>query len=84
MYVAKDSACESAANAAVREYVGKGLNTAQTRSCKALVCSQRRRAYTVDQSCIELLPDVSVAGGFAEDRALTVSFYAPSILGGAP
>lgn len=53
IYVAKDSTCESAPNAAIRQYDGKGLGTAHTRSCKAVVRSQRRGTYTVDQSCID-------------------------------
>jgi hypothetical protein len=53
IYVARGSACESPANAAVRQYDGKGIGTAHTRACKAAVRSRKGSTYTVDQSCID-------------------------------
>jgi len=57
IYVAAGSSCEAPANAAIRRYDGKGLNTAHSRSCKAAVASRKRSAgaitYTVDQNCID-------------------------------
>lgn len=53
IYVAKGSDCGSPANAAIRQYDGKGLSTAHTRACKVTVKSRKRSTYTVDQSCID-------------------------------
>lgn len=55
IYVAKGSDCGAPANAAIRQYDGKGLSTAHTRACKATVRSHKRgsSSYTVDQSCID-------------------------------
>lgn len=55
IYVAKGSDCGAPANAAIRQYDGKGLSTAHTRACKATVRSHKRgtSTYTVDQSCID-------------------------------
>ncbi|OBV39635.1 hypothetical protein [Janthinobacterium psychrotolerans] len=54
IYVANGSDCAAPANAAIRQYDGKGLSTAHTRACKATVRSQQRGgSYTVDQSCID-------------------------------
>jgi len=53
IYVAQDAACESPANAQIRQYDGKGISTAHTRSCKATVRTRKRDTYTVDQSCID-------------------------------
>lgn len=53
IYVAKGSDCGAPANAAIRQYDGKGLSTAHTRACKAIVRSHQRGTYTVDQSCID-------------------------------
>ena len=53
IYVAKGSRCESPANAAIRQYDGKGISTAHTSSCRAVVRDQKRSSYTVDQTCID-------------------------------
>lgn len=53
IYVAKGSDCGAPANAAIRQYDGKGLSTAHTHSCKATLRSRKRNTYTVDQSCID-------------------------------
>ena len=53
IYVAKGSDCGAPANAAIRQYDGKGLSTAHTRACNATVRSHKRSTYTVDQSCID-------------------------------
>jgi hypothetical protein len=53
IYVAKGSDCASPANAAIRQYDGKGIGTPHTRACKAQVRTRRGNVYTVDQSCID-------------------------------
>lgn len=53
IYVAKGADCTAPANAAIRQYDGKGLGTAHTRACKAVVRTRRGSTYTVDQSCID-------------------------------
>jgi hypothetical protein len=53
IYVAQDADCGSPANAQIRQYDGKGISTAHTRSCKATVRARKRDTYTVDQSCID-------------------------------
>ncbi len=53
IYVAEGSECGSPANAAIRQYDGKGISTAHTRECKAVVRKRKGSNYTVDQSCID-------------------------------
>lgn len=53
IYVAKGSDCGAPANAAIRQYDGKGISTAHTRACKAVVRTRQGSTYTVDQSCID-------------------------------
>ncbi len=53
IYVARASDCGAPANAAIRQYDGRGLSTAHTRACKVTVKSRKRSTYTVDQSCID-------------------------------
>ena len=53
IYVATGSDCASPANAAIRQYDGKGISTAQSHACKAVVRARKGRIYTVDQSCID-------------------------------
>lgn len=53
IYVAEGTACGAPANAAIRQYDGKGISTAHTRACKAAVRSRKGSTYTVDQSCID-------------------------------
>jgi hypothetical protein len=55
IYVAKGSDCGAPANAAIRQYDGKGLSTPHTRACKATMRKHKRgtSSYTVDQSCID-------------------------------
>jgi hypothetical protein len=53
IYVAQGSQCESPANAAIRQYDGKGLSTAHTRACKAVVQARKGDTYRVTQSCID-------------------------------
>lgn len=53
IYVAEGTPCSAPANAAIRQYDGKGISTAHTRACKAVVRSRKGGTYTVDQSCID-------------------------------
>jgi hypothetical protein len=53
IYVARDSPCETAPNAAIRTYDGKGIGTAHTHACKAVVRSRQGSTYVVDQTCID-------------------------------
>lgn len=53
IYVAEGALCSAPANAAIRQYDGKGISTAHTRACKAVVRSRKGGTYTVDQSCID-------------------------------
>jgi hypothetical protein len=53
IYVAEGSECGSPANAAIRQYDGKGISTAHTHACKATVRKRKGSNYTVDQSCID-------------------------------
>jgi len=57
IFVDKDSPCESAANASIRQYDGKGISTAHTHACKATVRSRKQgrsaTTFTVDQSCVD-------------------------------
>ena len=53
VYVARGSACETAPNAAIRQYDGRGIATAHSRACKATVVARKGSRYTVDQRCID-------------------------------
>ena len=53
IYVAQGTDCTAPANAAIRQYDGKGLSTAHTRACNAVVRARKGSRYTVDQSCID-------------------------------
>ena len=53
IYVAAGTDCAAPANAAIRLYDGKGLGTAHTRACKAVVRARKGSNYTVDQTCID-------------------------------
>lgn len=53
IYVAQGSECSAPPNAAIRQYDGKGISTAHTRSCKAKVTKRQGKKYTVEQSCID-------------------------------
>lgn len=51
-YVAKDTACGNAPNAAIRRYDGVGISDAHTRACRAKVVSRRGGTLVVEQSCV--------------------------------
>lgn len=53
IYVQKNVACESAPNAAIRQYDGRGISDAHSRSCRARVLARKGNRYTVTQSCID-------------------------------
>lgn len=52
IYVQKGSACSTAPNAAIRQYDGRGISDAHSRSCRARVLTRKGDRYTVTQSCI--------------------------------
>ena len=52
-YVQKGVSCASAANAAIRQYDGRGISDAHSRSCRARVLTRKGDRYPVTQSCIE-------------------------------
>lgn len=70
IYVARGSDCAESANAAIRQYDGKGLSTAHTRACKAMVRSRKGTRYTVDQTCIDA--GAGPAPRFTERQQVTV------------
>lgn len=53
IFVAKGSSCRQPANAEIRQYDGKGISTAHSRSCVARILSRRGSTYEVSQSCID-------------------------------
>jgi hypothetical protein len=53
IFVAKGSSCREPANAAIRQYDGRGISTAHTRSCVARILSRRGSTFDVSQSCID-------------------------------
>jgi len=53
IYVARGSGCDAPANAAIRQYDGRGIATAHSRACRARVRTRQGSRYTVDQTCID-------------------------------
>jgi hypothetical protein len=53
IYVAEGSQCDAPANAAIRLYTGKGIDTAHTRACYATVQAHDGSDYVVEQTCID-------------------------------
>ena len=53
IYVQKEVACNAAPNAAIRQYDGRGISTAHSRSCRARILARKGNRYTVSQSCID-------------------------------
>lgn len=53
IFVAEGSDCAAPANAAIRQYDGKGIATAHTRACRAVIKSRRGASFKVEQSCID-------------------------------
>jgi hypothetical protein len=51
-YVQKDVPCETAPNGAIRQYDGRGISSAHSRACRALILSRRGSRFEVSQSCI--------------------------------
>lgn len=70
MYVAQGSDCASAANAALRQYDGKGIGSAHTHACRVVLRAHDGNRYVVDQSCI----DAGVGAGprFSERQTVQV------------
>jgi hypothetical protein len=53
IYTADGSGCESPANAAIRQYDGRGISTPHSRACRAKVRIRKGNRFTVDQTCID-------------------------------
>jgi hypothetical protein len=53
IYVAKNTPCGDAPNAAIRRYDGVGISDAHSRACKARIVSRRGKTFVVNQSCID-------------------------------
>jgi len=53
IYVERGSACTAPANAAIRQYDGRGISTAHSRACHVSVRSHKHHRFVVDQSCID-------------------------------
>ncbi|MFL6710567.1 MAG: hypothetical protein ACJ8HI_20385 [Massilia sp.] len=53
VYVAEQSRCEDPANAAIRQYDGRGIASAHSRACTARVRKHVGQRYTVEQSCLD-------------------------------
>jgi hypothetical protein len=53
IFVAKGASCREPANASIREYDGRGISTAHTRSCIARVATRKGNVFNVSQSCID-------------------------------
>jgi len=53
IFVEKGASCGEPANVSIRQYDGKGISTAHTRSCIARILSRRGSTYEVNQSCID-------------------------------
>lgn len=53
LYVAQGSSCQQPANAAIRQYDGRGIGTAHSRACRARIVSRRGGALSVIQSCLD-------------------------------
>jgi hypothetical protein len=53
IYVQKGVSCGTAPNSAIRQYDGRGISDAHSRSCRARILSRRGGSYEVSQSCID-------------------------------
>ncbi|NNG21630.1 hypothetical protein [Telluria aromaticivorans] len=52
IYVARGTECAAPANAAIRQYDGRGISTTHTHTCRAKVLALKAGRATVDQSCV--------------------------------
>ena len=71
IYVQKDVSCQSAPNAAIRQYDGRGISSAHTRACRAHILSRRGNRYEVSQSCIDA--GAGPAPRFTERQTVSVA-----------
>jgi len=71
IYVIQDTGCTDPANAAIRLYDGKGISSAHTHACRAVVRARAGNTFTVDQTCIDA--GAGAAPRFKERQAITVS-----------
>lgn len=53
IYVAEGSTCQQPANAAIRQYDGRGLSTAHSRACQARILARKGGSLSVTQSCLD-------------------------------
>jgi hypothetical protein len=71
IYVQKGVGCESAPNAVIRQYDGRGISSAHTRACRVQVMSRRGNRFEVRQSCVDA--GAGPAPRFTERQTVTVS-----------
>lgn len=53
IYVQNGVACETAPNAAIRQYDGRGISDPHSHACRARVLARKGDRYSVSQSCID-------------------------------
>lgn len=53
IYVQQGVACDSAPNAAIRRYDGRGISDPHSRACRVRILSRKGDRYSVVQSCID-------------------------------
>lgn len=53
IYVQNGVACQSAPNAAIRQYDGRGISDAHSRACRARILARNGNRYAASQSCID-------------------------------
>lgn len=52
IYVAKGTSCGEPANAAIRQYDGRGISDPHSRACRVRIIARHGSSFVVDQSCI--------------------------------
>lgn len=70
IYVAQGSGCQQPANAAIRQYDGRGISTAHSRACQAKIATRKGGAFSVIQSCLDA--GAGTARRFTERQTIRV------------
>ncbi len=70
IYVQKGVSCESAPNASIRQYDGRGISNAHTHSCRVQFLSRRGHTFQISQSCIDA--GTGPAARISERQTITV------------
>lgn len=71
IYVQQGVACQTAPNAAILQYDGRGLSDPHSRACRARILSRHGNRYDVRQSCIDA--GAGPAPRVTERQTVTVS-----------